>query len=76
MEPKKKKKKKDIQYTVGVATGAYVTSYQEGGNVTDGVSGFLDEALFLNALDDSELPQVLSTSYAHFENNWDFDVTE
>ncbi|RDX46449.1 family S53 protease-like protein [Lentinus brumalis] len=66
----------DIQYTVGVATGAYVTSYQEGGNVTDGVSGFLDEALFLNALDDSGLPQVLSTSYAYFENNWDFDVTD
>ncbi|KAI0718416.1 subtilisin-like protein [Cerioporus squamosus] len=52
----------DIQYTVGVAT--------EGGKVTDGVSGFLDETLFLNGLENSELPQVLSTSYAHFENNW------
>ncbi|RPD65197.1 family S53 protease-like protein [Lentinus tigrinus ALCF2SS1-7] len=65
----------DIQYTVGVATGAYVISYTEGNNVTDGVSGFLDEALFLAALNDTELPQVLSTSYAHFENNWDFDIT-
>ena len=51
-------------------------SYQEGINVTDGVSGFLDEALFLAALDDSDLPQVLSTSYAHLENNWDFDITK
>ena len=66
----------DIQYTVGVATGAHVISYQEGINVTDGVSGFLDEALFLAALDDSDLPQVLSTSYAHLENNWDFDITK
>ncbi|KAI0718407.1 family S53 protease-like protein [Cerioporus squamosus] len=66
----------DIQYTVGVATGAYVISYQEGNNPQDGVFGFLDETIFLNALDDSELPQVLSTSYAHFENNWDFDITD
>ena len=64
----------DIQYTIGLVNGVNVTEYFVGREIKDGVHGFLDEALFLADLD--ELPQVITTSYAHQETAWDFAVTE
>lgn len=57
----------DIQYTVGVASGVPVEFISVGEDNSDGLSGFLDEANFINNLTD-DLPTVLTTSYGFNEN--------
>ncbi|KAI0810809.1 family S53 protease [Irpex lacteus] len=57
----------DIQYTVGIASGVPTTFISVGDNFQDGdLEGFLDIINFL--LNESNPPQVLTTSYGQNEN--------
>ncbi|KAJ7616401.1 family S53 protease [Roridomyces roridus] len=57
----------DIQYTIGVATGAPITFISVGDSNSDGISGFLDIITTISKEATGTRPNVLTTSYGFNE---------